>query len=289
MRKIIVFILCFVAIRGADAQEKDTSYWQGAGSGSVNFSQVSLSNWSAGGDGSLAFNLMFDYKLDYKKEKHLWQNYLELAYGMSKTVKEESKKTNDKIYFSSLYGYLIAKNFYISGQFVYNTQFANGYDYSVEPKMFISQFMSPGYLTVGAGFTWVPKKWITVTFSPIAWQGTFVRNTRLLDEDLFRVKPGKHCLSGVGGNFKLEITYEFLPNMTVYSRLGLFSDYLHKPQNIDVKWDTQLTMKINKWFAENLNLNMIYDDDVMILQKDGHKGPRLQVKEVLGVGFRATF
>lgn len=77
--------------------------------------------------------------------------------------------------------------------------------------------------------------------------------------------------------------------MMVYSRLGLFSDYLHKPQNIDVKWDTQLTMKINKWFAANLNLNMIYDDDVMILQKDGHKGPRLQVKEVLGVGFRATF
>jgi hypothetical protein len=31
---------------------------------------------------------------------------------------------------------------------------------------------------------------------------------------------------------KGEAKYEFLKNMTVYSRLDLYSDYLHKPLNI---------------------------------------------------------
>lgn len=59
--------------------------------------------------------------------------------------------------------------------------------------------------------------------------------------------------------------------MTLYSRVDFYSNYLDKPQNVDVRWDTQINMKINKWFAANLNLNLIYDDDTKILQKDGRR------------------
>ena len=48
-------------------------------------------------------------------------------------------------------------------------------------------------------------------------------------------------------------------------------------------------MKINKWFSASLNLNLIYDDDIRFEQPDGRTGARLQFKEVLGVGFQATF
>ena len=44
--------------------------------------------------------------------------------------------------------------------------------------------------------------------------------------------------------------------MTVYSRLDLYSDYLHKPQNIDVNWEVQINMAINKWFSTTLTTNM---------------------------------
>ena len=84
-------------------------------------------------------------------------------------------------------------------------------------------------------------------------------------------------------NLKGEVKYEFLKNMTVYSRLDLYSDYLHKPQNIDVNWEVQINMAINKWFSTTLTTNMVYDDDIKIVQKDGSKGSRLQFKEVLGV------
>lgn len=50
--------------------------------------------------------------------------------------------------------------------------------------------------------------------------------------------------------------------MTVYSRLDLYSDYLHKPLNIDVNWEVQVNMIINKWFSTTLTTNLMYDDDV---------------------------
>ena len=74
-----------------------------------------------------------------------------------------------------------------------------------------------------------------------------------------------------------------------YSRLDLYSDYLHKPQNIDVNWEIQINMAINKWFSTTLTTNMVYDDDIKIVQKDGSKGSRLQFKEVLGVGVQFNF
>ena len=83
--------------------------------------------------------------------------------------------------------------------------------------------------------------------------------------------------------------FEFLKNMTVFSRLNLYSNYLKDPQNVDISWDVQLNMAINQWFSCNITTNMIYDNDTKILQKDGTKGPRLQFKEALAVGFQVTF
>ena len=40
---------------------------------------------------------------------------------------------------------------------------------------------------------------------------------------------GKHLLSEFGANLKAEVNYEFLPNMKVYSRLELYSNYLKDP------------------------------------------------------------
>ena len=79
------------------------------------------------------------------------------------------------------------------------------------------------------------------------------------------------------------------PSRPIYSRVDLFSNYLEDPQNVDVRWDVQLNMTVNKWFSANISTNLIYDNDTKIVQKDGSKGPRLQFKESLGVGFQVTF
>lgn len=284
-----LFILCFSLWGQTEEGEKRDSSWTLSGVSSLNLSQISLSNWAGGGENAVGFEVQFAYSANYKRNRHLWQNRLEMAYGLNQTESTGTKKTNDKIYFSSTYGYEMTKSLYLSGQLGYNSQFAKGYDYTTDPKTYISRFMSPGYLTTGAGLTWNPKAYFTATLSVISWRGTFVCSKILSEQGAFGVTPGKHLFSEMGGNLKMEVKYEFLKNMTVYSRLDLFSNYLEEAKNVDVRWDIQLNMQVNKWFSANITTNMIYDNDTKILQKDGTKGPRLQFKETLGIGLQVNF
>lgn len=283
--------LAFLGVGTVSAQTETaegTSPWTREGNLGLKLTQVSLTNWAAGGDNSVAFDFQGAYQANYKKGKHLWNNRLELAYGLNRTG-DGTKKANDKIYLNSNYGYSIAKSWYASAFATFQTQFSPGYDYSISKDISVSEFMSPAYLTTGLGFTYEPNKIFTVVLSPASWRGTFVLNDRLSDEGAYGVDPGKHLLSSFGANLKGEVRYEFMKNMTVYSRLDLYSDYLHKPQNIDVNWEVQINMAINKWFSTTLTTNLVYDDDVKIAQKDGTKGPRVQFKEILGVGLQFNF
>lgn len=293
MIRKILFILALCPLAGillpAMAQPGRDTSWKRGGLTAISLNQVSLSNWAAGGDNTVGFNFQLNYFANYKKERHLWNNNLEMEYGLNKTKSDGTKKTNDKLYLSSIYGYELIRNLYLSGLMTFQTQFAKGYDYNAEPRAYISRFMSPGYLLTGAGLTWTPKTWFTATFTPATWRGTFVTSKILSDQGEFGVTPGKHLFSEFGANLRMEARYEFLKNMSVFSRLAFFSNYLKDPQNIDITWDVQLNLAINKWFSTIITTNMIYDDNTKILQKDGTKGPRLQFKEALAVGFQVTF
>lgn len=293
MKKLFFTLLALAAVLSAGAQEtpeETKGPWTKQGVASVNMSQVSLSNWSAGGDPSIAFDLSLNYNADYEKDNHLWKNVLEMAYGLNKTDANGTRKTNDKIYLNSTYGYKIAPKWYVSAFVTYQSQFDKGYNYNKDQKTYISQFMSPGYLSVGPGLTWKPKEWFSATFSPASWRGTFVLDNELSDQGAFGVDPGKKIKSEFGGNATLEFKKEILANMLLSSRLNLFTDYMGHASHVDVNWDTQLNMKINKWFSANLTVNMIYDHDTKTKEADGTiTGPKLQVKQVLGVGLSAHF
>ena len=287
-RRLFTMLLSVITI-AVCAETKKDSVWITNGYAGLKLTQVSFTNWATGGDNAFAFDLQGTYQADYKHNKHIWQNRIELSYGLNKTKSEITKKTSDKIYLNSNYGYEIYKRLYLSALLNFQSQFTRGYDYGVNPDVYVSQFMAPGYLMTGIGFTWIPNKFFTAVLSPAAWRGTFVLNDRLSDEGAYGVKPGKKLLSEFGANLKLEGRYEFLKNMTLYSRLDLYSDYLRKPQNVDINWEVQINMVINKWFSTTLTTNMVYDDDVKITLSDGRKVKRVQFKELLGVGLQFNF
>lgn len=288
MKGLILLVLLTGFIQ-LNAQEKKDSLWKKEGVAGLKLTQVSLSNWSAGGESSVAFDAQFTYNADYKKGRNIWQNRLELGYGMSKNDNQSARKANDKIYLSSTYGYQLHKNLYWSVLATFNSQFAKGYNYSIEDSPYISRFMAPGYLVVGTGLTWTPKPWLKATFTPASWRGTFVLDDRLSDEGAFGLKEGKKLLSEFGANLVAEVNYDIMKNVKLYSRFELFSNYLEDPQNVDVKWDLQINMIVNKWLSANVSTNLVYDNDVKIAKKDGTSGPKVQFKEVLGVGLQFHF
>ena len=82
-----------------------------------------------------------------------------------------------------------------------------------------------------------------------------------------------------------------MKNVKMTSSLGLFSNFMKNPENIDINWDLLVLMKVNKFITVTINTNLIYDDDITITQdKNGDgineiNGPRVQFKEIIGLGF----
>ncbi|PCH94725.1 MAG: hypothetical protein COB85_05335 [Bacteroidetes bacterium] len=109
------------------------------------------------------------------------------------------------------------------------------------------------------------------------------------------VKKGENLRSEFGGYIRMFVRKEVAENITVQTKLDLFSNYLNNPQNIDVSWEVLISMKVNKFFAATLSTHLLYDDDVDIAvdtNGDGvydASGPRVQFKEVLVVGFSYRF
>ena len=286
---ILLAAICSIILpQAVSAQHMSAdSTWIFGGNIGANLNQTSFINWAAGGENTIGGNVLLNYTANYKDNHHIWDNRLELAYGINNTETTGSRKTNDKIYLSSLYGYEFAKNLYFSGLFNFQSQFTKGYTYDKDLNTtLVSAFMAPGYLTLGGGLTWIPKKWLTSTFTPVTWREVYVVNTQLSSEGAYGVTPGHNSFSEVGANLQMEINTDIMKNVNLYSRLILFSNYKENPENIDVNLEVQINMTINKWLSAYVSANMIYDDDINIIKDNGSIGPALQFKEALGIGLQ---
>lgn len=112
-----------------------------------------------------------------------------------------------------------------------------------------------------------------MNFSPLTARLTFVTVKALSDSGDFGVDPGKQVRFELGMKAWVKMEKEIFKNVTLSSKLELFSDYLKNPERIDVDWQASLNMKVNKWLSANISGHMIYDDDIMITDKEGKKGP----------------
>ena len=293
MKKILYTLAALLVSVSLMAEEptSEPSPWTMAGSAGITGSQMTLTNWAAGGDPSVAADFQFNYSIDYKKEASLWQNRLELAYGLNRTESNGLRKTNDKIYFSSSYGHKVYDNLYVSALLKFNTQFAPGYDYGVKNEETgaykqTSGFMAPAYFSGGLGVEWAPKSWLSVNASPATWKATVVNVEAL--QPIYGL-DGTSTRHEFGGNVKIEAFGTDSATPASYTRLNLFSNFLDKPQNVDVDWTVRFDLKINKWLSANVNFQMIYDDNIKIPQPDGSAHACLQIQEVAGVGLLVKF
>src|SRR5882672_2555467 len=96
MKRIYVALLALMAFYSVDAQ-KDT-VWRRGGIFALNFSQVSLTNWAAGGQNSIAGNVIVSYFANYKYKKVAWDNNIGLGYGLILQGKDTRlQKSDDRI------------------------------------------------------------------------------------------------------------------------------------------------------------------------------------------------
>lgn len=266
--------------------------WKFAGMTNLTFTQLALKNWAAGGENSYSLNGLVNLNANYKHESTMWENTLQIGYGIMKQESyNEIRKTDDKIDFVSKFGYKAASKWNYSAMLNFKTQMDAGYDYAKDEKELISEALSPAYLIIAVGMEYRPNDAFYLQLSPITGKTTFVTNDSLSAKGAYGVEKGETVRSEFGGYVKIAYKKEIFKNATLSTNLDLFSNYLNNPQNIDVNWENMLTLKVNDFLSANLFLHFIYDDDIDIADPENpdHKRPALQQKEVFGLGFSYKF
>lgn len=257
----------------------------------LNLSQTSLTNWSAGGESSLAGTAYFNGTAERKSGNWLWANSLALEYGLTSKSDQGVRKIGDKIDFSTQLGYKATDKWYYTALADFKTQFAKGYNYKDDQKgPYISKFMAPGYSNLSLGIEYRPKNFCNFFFSPAAGKFTFVADDSLSNAGAFGVDPGDKFRAEFGTYLKGRYEKEVVKNVKIISTVDFFTPYNKDFGNIDVNWDMLISMKVNKYLSATVNTTLKYDDDIKSVDQDGNaEGPKVQFKEVLGIGFAYNF
>ena len=293
MKKVFSIILIILSpmllLAQTDEKPDSTLGWHYSGTGTLSFSQVAFTNWAAGGENSVSSNILAIVGADYKSSTMIWENLGIFGYGTQKIGDQEFRKTTDKIDLSTKYGYLAVKNWYYSALLGFKSQFDKGYEYDDDlgTKTLVSQFLAPGYLNMAIGMNYKPSKIFTLFLGVISGRTTIVNDTTLSVR--YGLKPLETTRNEFGGTVKALVNKDIVKNVNLASQITLFSNYMEKPQNVDVDCQVLLTFKINKFLTSNINFQFIYDDDIIITDKDGNVGPRLQIKELFGLGLTYKF
>jgi hypothetical protein len=264
------------------------NYWKKAVTFGLNFSQSAFtSNYSAGGVTAVALGTNFIYHTEYNKAPFSYVSELNLQYGVSKNKGQGKRKTNDRIFFDNKIASQLSKNWYIFGSLTFESQFDKGFNYvdqgnGVIDAQYISNFMSPGYLTESVGFEYKPTTYFDLRLGTGTAKQTFV-----LDHDIHRFQMdnyGVDTLKTVKNDLAFQMVALFdkdiMKNIHLNTRYALFIPYGQSLKFITHRVDMVLSARVNRLINVTINGTLLYDK---------HTSPDAQATEGLALGVLYRF
>jgi len=278
-------------------------YWKFRSELSWLLSQGVVTNWAKGGDDNIASILNVTSYLNYnnKVTKVNSATTVRFALGLQASGKPwDINKNLDFLEINSKIGHKAFGKFDLSGLFQFKTQFLPGYNYPND-SVKVSKFFNPATVIVGYGLDYKPDKNTSISFSPFSYKGTFVPDTANINQTKFGISSDRRSKNELGAYLIVSSKVSLFEKVNMTNKLQLFSNFLSKPQNVDVDWEMITTMNIN-WFTElRLNIHLIYDDDTKLPVYDSEnnpvidingiqkKAPMVQFKEYMGLSFVFRF
>jgi len=278
-------------------------YWKFRSELSYLLSQGVVTNWAKGGDDNIASILDVTSYLTYNNKitKVNSATTVRFALGLQASGKPwDLNKNLDFLEINSKIGHKAFGKFDLSGLFQFKTQFLPGYNYPND-SVKVSKFFNPATVIVGYGLDYKPDKNTSISFSPFSYKGTFVPDTANINQTKFGISSDRRSKNELGAYLIVSSKVSLFEKVNMTNKLQLFSNFLSKPQNVDVDWEMITTMNIN-WFTElRLNIHLIYDDDTKLPVYDSEnkpvidingiqkKAPMVQFKEYLGLSFVFKF
>lgn len=266
-----------------DPNDTIPKIWKTGGLFSLNIAQGTLSNWAAGGEEfSLSANTHINAYAFYKKDKNSWDNSIDFNLGYLKTTTQGTRKVDDRVELISKYGYALNSKVNLSLLGNIRTQFFKGYTYpDANTKIYSSDLFAPAYILLSPGLDYKPTNNLSIFVSPATARWVLVKDTALSTD--YGLDPGTKSKFEFGAYVSINYAANLGKAVTYKGKLDLFSNYLHKPGNIDIYMTNLFTAKLSKVLSATYNLNLIYDDDVKQFGPN-HDSPRLQLQSLFGLG-----
>jgi hypothetical protein len=156
----------------------------------------------------------------------------------------------------------------------FQTQFAPGftYDDSAGTSARVSGYFDPAYLTqtLGLGRSWGDAYKVRAggtlkqTFSAARYG--YADDPATAETETFRLEPGASVTA--------ELRRGLMENILLTSTLDVFANFKGLDA-VDVRWENQVTAKVNSFVSANAALDVLYDKDV---------STRRQIRQSLAIG-----
>ncbi|AXG69276.1 hypothetical protein KORDIASMS9_01496 [Kordia sp. SMS9] len=261
--------------------------WRSRGNISFLFNQTVFSNWAAGGENTISGTLGITYDLNYHQEKWDWDTRIVAAYGLIQTRNSEfAKKTDDRFELNSVIGKKGKNNWFYSAFLNFRTQMTKGFRFETdengkEIRTQNTNILSPAYISFGPGLLWKKGDNANFNLAPATSKMTIVDpNFTLPNSAYFGVAEGNSLRYELGMYASGYYKFTLFENIVLENILNVYSNYLEKPENIDLDFTVNVIMTINKYLSANINFQTIYDDNAF-------RG--FQTREVLGIGLNYGF
>lgn len=260
--------------------DKDTisiPKWKIHGRFAFIFNQSSFTNWSSGGENTVAGNINVNYDFNYKNKNLNWDSRIISGYGLSHFSEKGFRKTDDRFEFNSILGIKSKGFWFFSFITNFKTQYTKGYNYKLEPKVLVSTFFAPAYLSFGPGMLWKKSDNLNINIAPATTRFTIVNDAF---SGQFGVEKGKNSVLGLGFNLAGYFKFYLMENVEMENIIALYSDYLDKPQNIDLDYQSNIRFNVNKYLKMQMTFHTIIDDN---------SSSRIQFRQLFGLGVNYSF
>jgi hypothetical protein len=232
-----------------------THHWRYTGFFGVNFGQVALVNWAAGGQNSIAVQANANATWTYENKHFLWDNQLNFSLGgiaggrimhPSANNKYPFRKNVDILQITSRAGYIIDKKKQWMATFLTDlkTSLFDGFDYSnydagtASSRQLSSTPFSPSNLLLSLGINYKPTSFFSLYLSPATAKFTIMDNSTLLpqgdtsynkvDRTRYGLDNGTSYHASIGAYLRMDFQKDLWKNINVKTSLELFQSYTDK-------------------------------------------------------------
>lgn len=279
----------------AAAPAEEPPLWtKGAGIGLDLAQLLQINPRQGAGQNRLGLGGAINFFANHRKGRVAWDNLASWQFSVQRLgsgiisqgsdTKIPFQKAIDELRLNSKIGYKITENskFFYAADFSFLSQATPTYlgteefpgnflsDISGMNATPLSKLFSPATITLSVGIDYKPTDKLSFFYSPIGAKFIIVANDSIAATGVHG-NPRESNIdfenvsSQLGSLLRANFTTKTLEDRLTYtSALTLFSNYLLKPENVDLDWTNELAFNIFKGFQASLTVNVFYDDDVMV-------------------------